>query len=265
VTAVGCGSVLLVAAALKLVGWNVSPFAQYGWLLSPTVQSLAVIWEVLLGVWLLSRKSPFLSWLAAVVTFAGFAVVSGYLGVIGQASCGCFGVIHASPWAAFAVDLTALCALALGRPPLAKTAEVVRAVKWAGGLAGVFAVLAVGGVLTFGSLDAAVARLRGQPLTVSPTTIDFGNGKPGELLSAPLTVRNFSSEPVRLIGGTSDCSCITTTDMPVTVPPGASATIEVKFKVPSASAGELNRSVEVLTDCPNHQTIRLIAGCRVEE
>ncbi|MCU0706588.1 MAG: hypothetical protein MUF18_21745, partial [Fimbriiglobus sp.] len=61
---------LLAAAGLKLIGWNVSPFAQYGWLLSPTVQSFAVIWEVLLGVWLLSRKAPFVSWLAAVFTFA---------------------------------------------------------------------------------------------------------------------------------------------------------------------------------------------------
>ena len=42
------------------------------------------------------------AWLAALGTFAAFAAVSGYLGWIGVASCGCFGVIKASPWWAFA-------------------------------------------------------------------------------------------------------------------------------------------------------------------
>ena len=262
--AVVSGSVLLAAAVFKFVGWNVSPFAQYGWLLSPTVQSFAVIEEVLLGVWLLSRRSPFLSWLAAVLTFASFAVVSGYLGVIGQATCGCFGVIKASPWTAFAVDVAALTLLAVGRPSLASRAEIYGSLKWAGLLAGVFALLAVAGVLIDGSLDAAVARLRGQSLDVTPSTLDFGTGKPGEVLTVPLTVRNYSSHPVRLIGGTSDCSCLTTGDMPVTIPAGERVTISVKLKVPAATAGELNRSVEVFTDCPNHQTLRLSAGCRVE-
>ncbi len=265
VAAVVSGSVLLVAAVVKFVGWNVSPFAQYGWLLSPTVQSLAVIWEVLLGVWLLSRKSPFLSWLAAVVTFAGFAIVSGYLGIIGQASCGCFGVIKASPWAAFAVDVTALGLLAVGCPRLVNRVEVIGSLKWAGGVVALLAIITAGSTLAFGSPAAAVARLRGESLGVSPNTLDFGSGKPGEVLTASLTVWNYSSQPVRLIGGTSDCSCITTADMPVTVPQGESATISVFLKVPAATNGELNRSVELFTDCPNHRTIRLTAGCRVEE
>ena len=43
------GGVLIAAAALKLAGWNVSAFAQYGWLLTPSVQIAAVGWELLLG------------------------------------------------------------------------------------------------------------------------------------------------------------------------------------------------------------------------
>lgn len=110
------GLLLISAAGLKLYGLNVSPFAQYGRLLTPSIQSVAIIWEIILGVWLLTGTNRFFAWLTTTATFAVFAGVSGYLGVIGQASCGCFGMIEASPWAAFAVDAVALLALAACRP-----------------------------------------------------------------------------------------------------------------------------------------------------
>ena len=109
-------SSLLCAAAAKLYGFIVSPFAQYGKLLNTSVQFAAVKWEIVLGVWLLSGRRPLGAWLAAVLTFAAFAVVSGYLGLIGQASCGCFGAIQASPWVAFAFDVVALILLGIARP-----------------------------------------------------------------------------------------------------------------------------------------------------
>lgn len=122
------GVLLLAAAGLKLYGLNVSPFAQYGWLTAPWVQMLAVGWEVVLGLWLLSGAYRAGAWVATVGTFATFAAVSGYLGWIGQASCGCFGVIQASPWHAFAVDVTALALLAVARPDWrAARAELFRA------------------------------------------------------------------------------------------------------------------------------------------
>ncbi|MEO2088913.1 MAG: DUF1573 domain-containing protein [Gemmataceae bacterium] len=267
---------LLAAAALKLIGWNVAPFAQYGWLLTPTVQTAAVAWEVILGGWLLTSVtpsplrgggrgvgSPSLPWFLAVLTFLAFATVSGYLGLIGQANCGCFGLIQASPWAAFTVDLVALGLLALGRP-----AKIVDTLRVPIGLIGVIAALALLaglGTLAFGSLDAAIAKLRGEPLGVSPAVLDFGTGKPGESLSTSVTVRNFTTDPVRLIGGTSDCSCLVTQDLPVTIPPGESVSIAVKLKVPGGTPGQMTRWVEVFTDCPGQRTVRLTATCRVTE
>lgn len=261
--AVACGSVLLVAAVLKLVGWNVSPFAQYGWLLSPTVQSFAVIWEVLLGVWLLSRKSPFLSWLATVLTFTTFAVVSGYLGIIGQANCGCFGVIKASPWAAFAVDVAALVLLALGRPLVANWAEVVGSLKWVGGVAALVVVVAAGGTLACGSLDAALASLRGQSLVVSPV-VDFGSGKPGDVLSSQVTVRNYSGKTVRLVGGTSSCSCTATDEMPISIDPGDEVVVNVRLRIPSGQPGLMNQQIVLFSDDPRQPRIDLRVVCRIE-
>ncbi len=265
VASILCGLLLLAAAGLKLYGLNYSPFAQYGRLLTPTVQSFAVVWEVLLGCWLMSGSSRFLSWLSAMVTFTSFAIISGYLGVIGQASCGCLGVIEASPWAAFAVDVSALVLLMVGRPPWAGWTSCQAGLKWAGGFAALLAVMFGIGISVFGSTEAAIAELRGESLGVTPAVLDFGSGTPGVLLTTSVTVRNYTSRPVRLIGGTSDCSCITTQNMPVTIEPGESTTIGVKLKVPSANAGQLTKRVELFTDCPNQRTLRLTAGCRVEE
>ena len=265
-----CGLLLLAAAALKLVGWNVAPFAQYGWLLTPTVQTAAVVWEAILGIWLLASfrgtggpPVSALHWLLAVLTFAAFAAVSGYLGLIGQANCGCFGLIQASPWAAFGVDLAALVLLALGRP--AKVVGTLRVPLGLIGVAIVLATLAGVGTLAFGSLDAAIAKLRGEPLGVTPAVLDFGQGKPGELLTTSVTVRNFTTDPVRLIGGTSDCSCLVTQDLPVTIPPGESVNIAVRLKVPGGTPGQLTRRVEVFTDCRGRRTLVLTATCRVTE
>ena len=54
----------------------------------------------------------------ALFAFALFAVVSGYEGVHGAESCGCFGEVAISPWYAFALDVVAVGALILIRPKM---------------------------------------------------------------------------------------------------------------------------------------------------
>ncbi|MCU0706597.1 MAG: DUF1573 domain-containing protein, partial [Fimbriiglobus sp.] len=186
------------------------------------------------------------------------------LGVIGQATCGCFGIIQASPWAAFAVDVTALGLLAIGRPPLSNRAEVSSVLTWAGGLATIFAVLAVAGVLTFGSLDAALARLRGQSLSVSPVMLDFGSGKPGEVRTGAYSVRNNTSALVRLMGRTSDCNCLVGGEFPVEIPPGQSVTLTLDIRVPRSVPGQFTREVDVYTDLPQASRLTLLLTCLVE-
>jgi hypothetical protein len=257
----GAGVLLLVAAGLKLYGWNVSPFAQYGWLLSPAVQTVAVGWELFLGVWLLSGTARRWAWVFALLTFTAFALVSGYLGIIGQANCGCFGVIQASPWVAFGVDIAVLALLVLARPR-AESADAV-GLRWVGGVAAVLVALLATSFLIFGSAEAAVAKLRGQTLT-NTSHLDFGTGTPGTVATATATVHNWTDAPLRLIGGTSDCSCLATQDLPITIPPNGSVEVSVKLKIPAGTPGQLTRSVEFLTDCPKHPRLRLTAGAMVE-
>jgi hypothetical protein len=263
------GLLLLAAAGLKLYGMNVAPFAQYGWFTAPWVQTAAVLWEIVLGLWLLAGVYRAGAWLAAVGTFAAFAAVSGYLGWIGQASCGCFGVVQASPWHAFAVDVAALLLLALARPDwrAASRADLLRAPTGLGGVllgAGlILAALAGAATWAYGSPAAAFARLQGAPL-YAPGYVDFGTGRPGELLEREVEVTNWTDRPVRLIGGTSDCSCITTANLPLTIAPGETIAVPVRLKVPGSAAGVFTRRAELWTDCDRQRTVGLTVGCRVE-
>jgi hypothetical protein len=70
---------------------------------------------------------------------------------------------------------------------------------------------------------------------------------------------------VRLIGGTSDCSCVTTADLPVTLPPGEGRVVTVRMKIPASRPGVITRKAELWTDCPARRVVQLRVGCRVAE
>jgi hypothetical protein len=263
------GSSLLVAAGLKLYGMSVSAIPPVGVLSSPMIQSAAVLWELVLGLWLISSLVRPLSWLAALATFTLFAVISGYLGSIGQAKCGCFGTIEASPWAAFAVDIAAIAALLFTMPKRDSWRAVdvsplfLKALPLLGGAAAILALSALGSTLTYGSISAGLAKLRGESIG-APSYVDFGSAKPGEKLEQQVEVRNWTKVPIRLIGGTSDCSFITTSKMPLTIPPGEVISVAINLKVPSSDAGAFTRSAAIWTDCDQQRTLAFRLGCRVE-
>ncbi|HEY8505848.1 MAG TPA: MauE/DoxX family redox-associated membrane protein [Gemmataceae bacterium] len=272
VLAIVLGSVLLLAAGLKLYGLQVSAVPRAGPLYAPWVQMAVLQWEVVLGLWLVSGKYPLGSWLAAVGTFAAFAGVSGYLGWIGQADCGCFGSVQASPWHAFAVDVLALMLLARARPALRSLRDLPRpALRRAGGaaflfLAGaavMFGLLAGLGAWTFGSLDAALARVRGERISVRPGFVDVGRGVPGQSVEAVVELVNRTDRPVRVIGGTSDCSCVTTYDLPVTLEPGEPRPVSIHVRLPG-TPGLFNRQAFFWTDDDQARTIVFPLTGRIE-
>ena len=212
---------------------------------------------------------PFFAWLVAIATFLGFAGVSGYFGAVGVASCGCLGAIKTSPWVAFGIDLTALTLLAVGRPGWrpGAGAELRRSartgLRWAGGVAVILAVLTAAATLLAGSPRHALARLRGETVTADGY-LDFGAGPAGGLVTQTATLQNWTDQPVRVVGGTSDCSCTTTEDLPVTLPPGGEAAVRIRMTIPAASRGQLTRTVELWTDSPRAPKVRFTVGCRAE-
>jgi hypothetical protein len=257
------GVVLLAAAVLKLSGLNVTAVPRVGWFSTPQVQAAVAAWELVLGLWLLAGAHRTWAWLATVGTFMTFAGVSGYLDSIGVARCGCFGAIRASPKDALGVDMVALALLAIGRPGFRGGAF-----RLPPGVAGVTAatvavLLALTGIgsLVYGSPQAALARLRGDALTVSASYVDFGSGAAGQALEATVEVRNWTDHPVRLTGGTSDCTCVTTLDLPMTIPPGEVRPVTLRLALPGSQPGVFTRTATILTDSDEQAKIKLwLAG-----
>jgi thiol-disulfide isomerase/thioredoxin len=73
--------------------------------------------ELALSIWLLSGLFKKAAWLAALVCYSFFSMITLYKAVTGAASCGCFGSVQVNPWITlFAIDLPAVLALSLFRP-----------------------------------------------------------------------------------------------------------------------------------------------------
>lgn len=230
---------------------------------APAVQVGVIEFEVVLGLWLLSGKHRIGSWLAAFAAFTSFAGASFYLGWIGQTSCGCFGSLSVKPWSALGIDVLTLAALLIARPDLRALRKnpqstLIRPLAFAGiGLLGVSSLLGLlAGVAhwKFGSTAAALAHLRGESISLYPRLVDVGDGTPGEIRESVVELVNRTDETVRVVGGTSDCSCVATDNLPASIAPGESRFLTVKIKMPH-DPGMFTRSATLFT---GDEPIRLI-------
>jgi hypothetical protein len=203
---------LLAAAGLKLQGMAVEPVARMGLFSMPAIQIGIIEFEIFLALWLLLGKQAIGSWVTALGVFAGFAAVSAYQGLIGRASCGCFGQLSVSPWYACGIDLLVLLALILGRPDFAAVrrqprlllASFLPAVYGLVGAAIVLASLTSLAFVFYGSPDAALAHFRGERVSLYPKLVDVGTGFPGEQREARIEIVNRTDHAIRLIGGAKD-------------------------------------------------------------
>lgn len=248
--------VLITAATLKLAGLAFDPAPRYGWLALPGMPIVVLVWEIALAAWLLAGYRKVGAWLATLGTFSVFALASYQSWAIGRPSCGCFGQIQVGPWYVLAFDLGVLLLLVLIRPDLTAVRKVLGLQRPWLVRAGVITAVAVGswlllfGVLAllgFGSLSAAVAYLKGEYFSLSPSPLSIPRGFPGDIRETTVEVTNRTGKPVRLIGGTSDCSCITTRDMPLTLGAGESKALKIVVRLPHLT-GRSTRTVSLWTD-----------------
>lgn len=233
------------------------------------VQVAVVEWELILGLWLLTGAVPVAARIACFITFLAFAGVSFYLGMIGQASCGCFGAIQASPWHAFAFDVGILILLILSKfMPKDRTLANQQIGRHAAGLVGGVILclgLATGmGSVVFGSPNAALAYLRGESVTVRPSFLDVGAGKAGDVVEASVEVVNWTDKVVLVYGGTSDCSCIATSDLPLQIEPGKSSRMVVRVRLPNDGRGLFSRKAFLRTDCERARIVTFGLTGRIE-
>jgi hypothetical protein len=246
------GCLFLSAASLKIFGLRVETVAPDSVWSSVYLQMAAIELEIILGLWLLSGRAPRAAWAAALAAFTILAGVSLHLALTGQPSCSCFGRVTVHPWVTFAVDLCALAALALWRP--ARSADSAPAAGAPAGLlrtgAGAAAFLAVVGCAFLLAVDqpaSALARLRGESITIEPAVSSVGEGRAGDERVFAVKITNHTDRPIRLVGGTTRCACIATQDLPVTLEPRVTQSVNVWLRFHGAP-GSFQHRFEFFTD-----------------
>jgi len=227
------GIFLLTTAALKAHGLTIDPLAQDSFLSSPRLLVATIEIEIIVGLWLLSGWWPRVAWLITLTFFAVLAGVSLYLALARQTSCGCFGEIPVNPWLTFALDLTIIGALLLARPmdslELPSLASLPALLKIGGGSAGLLALFSGFFLVAFDNPIKALARLRGEPIAVVPSISQLGDGIHGEIRSFSVQLTNYTEGPICIIGGTANCSCIATDDLPLCVGAGETRSLNVRL------------------------------------
>lgn len=248
------GLLLLAAAGLKTVGLAVDPVARIGIFYSPSFQTLVIQFEFLIGLWLLSGFWRIGSYLVAFAAFAVFAAFSFYSGWIGQADCGCFGAIKVNPWLPFGVDVAIVACLVFSRPRISSFLQgPERRVPYKRILTAAMICIFVLGTgygmvhVAFGSLARALAILRGETVSVAPAIVDVGEGLPGVWVESYLVVTNWTDSDIRVVGGTSDCSCSTTSELPMIIGNGQSRSVRIYVRLPD-TAGITTRTAMLVID-----------------
>jgi hypothetical protein len=254
---------LLTSAGLKLHSLLYRPFSAGSPLLSRQAEFGLLEVEMLLALWLLSGWWRRGAWLATSIAFAVFALASVYMAWHGRSSCGCFGEVPVNPWITFGIDVTVLACLFLFRPRSEEQAGKerwfsLRSLRSVGYMtSGTLIFLGIGFLFlsfTHVSPAQALARLRGDLITVEPTTVDGGTAPRGTMKTVVLHLRNNTEQPIRITGGTTDCSCVTTEDLPLTIHPGEMVALHLKFKF-TGSSGTFKRTYWLYTDNPQQPMV----------
>jgi len=225
---------LLTAALLKAWALVTDPLVADPVFGSPTVLALVMLVESGVGFWLLWGGWPRLARIVVSLLFLVFAGASLYLAAFAKTStCGCLGNIPVSPWLAFGFDVAVLLFLHLVMPNNQVFYQINldglfgRALALVGGtgvlLAFCFTIL----TLLNGSVYEGLARLRGEKVSVRPPVTDVGEGMLGENRAFTVTLYNHGHSPIRVSGGTSNCSCVAIRNLPAIIPGHQELPVEV--------------------------------------
>ena len=181
------------------------------------------------------------SWLVCLSSFVIFAIVNSQLVLVGQASCGCFGSLQVSPVYALGIDLIVILLLLVSRPNSQskqsnQNQQLCRAsfisLSFLGIVAISFGALAWAASFHFGSIERAIAFIRNERISVEPRLILLGKIDAGSDAESSVSLTNWTDEKIEIIGGTSDCSCIATKNLPIEIAPGQTERLVISVRAP---------------------------------
>lgn len=137
----------------------------------------------------------------------------------------------------------------------------VAAAACVAGLTVVLVVLAFGvAILRLGSVAAVLAWARGSSAHVLAEPVVLEGVAPGTEVSAGLRVRNVSERPVRVLGGTCDCSCGVLHDLPVLLDPHERREIRITVTTPRQAGGRFHHKICLYLSSPGPPLVTYVSG-----
>jgi Protein of unknown function (DUF1573) len=110
-----------------------------------------------------------------------------------------------------------------------------------------FALVLVVGIQRFGSAASALAWLRGDSLVPDAYSKSFGTVAKDERPSVEFLLRNWTKQPIKVIGSAGSCTCVATSDLPIVVSPHGESILRVSSRARSGS-GPYSERLHVFTD-----------------
>jgi hypothetical protein len=213
--------------------------------------------EWLLGLWLISGCMERGAWIVALGFFGILSLVSLSLGLTGQPSCGCFGAIQVHPWWTFALDVLILGMLSW-RVPTQTWDEGYRQLPVLIYHFGATTALVSSGLLFivwyFGSWHTALVLLRGEVLSLEPAVIQLPPASAGTTSQMLVRITNHGRIPITLVGGTTNCRCVTTGQMPLTLAAGSEVDMPIQLTY-TGEAGRFYHHFQLHTTSPTQPVV----------
>jgi hypothetical protein len=197
--------ILLVAAHLKAYSFvgHISQQPELKWQESITIGTIGS--EFVLAGWILSGVAKVWARRAAIVILSVFICVAGYLLLVGEEDCGCFGPVQVHP--GFTVGLDLLMVLLLLNTRISQRERRSRGSRafWGPAILGLTTALMIPAYVR-----AALSSTRiSTALQVDAAVYDFGELRPeaASALTHEFVLRNVSDRPVHILKTTTSCSC----------------------------------------------------------
>ena len=115
-------------------------------------------------------------------------------------------------------------------------------------------VAAIVGIRRFGSIPASLDYLSGERLLMSRDEVSIGETHRGDNLIVSMTVVNASTKPVRILGSSRSCSCMSETDLPFTLGPGEKRSLPLSVRI-TGKPRRFDESVEIYSDNPSRSRL----------
>ena len=126
---------------------------------------------------------------------------------------------------------------------------------------GLLSVVALG-LYFFGSIGPAVAYLRGDRLIADVYDRSVGIVREGEKHAVVFELTNMSSQPVKILGAKSTCTCLAVDQLPVALPPHGVFRLRIGLR-PRFRSGQIAERVSLFTDRELQQQLDLKISGRV--